>query len=194
MFEDVIETLRDSRCRPNTLAVPVGAGVYAYYLREAASLAPFAAGPEGLIYVGLATNLERRELENHLNTGATGRSTLRRSLGAILKNELSLTAVPRSASGSRSKMSHFKFHLEGECRLTQWMLDCLEIGACSVADPKAVETLLISTLRPILNLSGWPNPSRREIRRLRSICAAEASGLTLRSVQDLRRVPRVAGE
>ena len=44
------------------------------------------------VYVGISADLARRGDEDHFRSGGSGFSTLRRSLGALLKDELKLTA------------------------------------------------------------------------------------------------------
>ena len=39
----------------------------------------------------------------------------------------------------------------------------LEIGICPISDVKAIEKDLIGALKPVLNLTGWDNPFRKEI-------------------------------
>jgi hypothetical protein len=48
--------------------------------------------------------LADRELNQHFSTGRTGSSTLRRSLGALLKRRLALIAVPRAPGPSKTKV------------------------------------------------------------------------------------------
>ena len=51
----------------------------------------------------------------------------------------------------------------------------LDIGICFFAPEDLVlEKELISVLKPVLNLTGWKNPEREEIKRLRKVCADEA--------------------
>src|SRR5690349_20652009 len=90
------DDLRRSRAPLNRLIAPPAGGVYAIYLHTPGLLSPFAQAEDGLIYTGLSSNLTDREFEQHFASGSTGFSTLRRSLGALLKAQLSLRAIPRA--------------------------------------------------------------------------------------------------
>ncbi|OZA12732.1 MAG: hypothetical protein B7Y02_06975 [Rhodobacterales bacterium 17-64-5] len=105
---------------------------------------------------------------NHFLHQSSGFSTLRRSLGSILKTELNLVAVPRSAGSERS---HFKFLPDGEQRLTNWMKTHLSYAAVPVASgSRGIEDDLILDHRPPLNLVGWKNPQARFIKSMRALC------------------------
>ena len=171
---DIAFRLRNSRLPAADFDTKPGPGVYAFYIKNAASILPFMPGTDGLIYIGNATDLAKRGKRNHLRTGASGRSTLRKTLGAILKSSLSLTAVPRGSGASDQDFTNYKFSDEGEVRLTEWMNDNLEIGCYHVDDPKTVEDALIAELKPVLNLIEWKNPRAREIKLMRKLCSDEA--------------------
>jgi len=75
--------------------------------------------PRQIIYIGLAEkSLKDRDTENHLKSGQTGWSSLRRSLGAILKERLKLKAITRDKEGNMVRADKYKFDKEGEERLT----------------------------------------------------------------------------
>jgi hypothetical protein len=166
--------LRQTRARIDELRAPAAPGVYACFLLDGSSLKPFAAGSDGLVYVGVTADLAEREFEQHFNSNRTGFSTLRRSLGAIVKERLNLTAVPRSPGASESNMRCYRFTEQGEQRLTEWMRRTIEVGVCGIGLAPDLEKMLIARMRPLLNLKGWPNPDRKEIKRLRKFCADEA--------------------
>jgi hypothetical protein len=156
---------------------PKASGVYGWFVKKNSALTDLKVGDDGLIYIGMAVDLTRRELMQHLRSNGTGGSSLRRSLGAILKKELELRAIPRSESKTDSKrFSHFRFTAEGEAKVTKWMHQNLEIGFFECLDYKVVESALIRDRKPLLCLTGWNNPDRAEIRRLRKQCALEARG------------------
>jgi hypothetical protein len=173
-LSQIIQELRQTRCRPADLDAPDSGGVYAVYVRRSDALSPFSPSADGLIYVGVTSNLARRELENHFNSENSGFSTLRRSLGSILKSTLGLTAIPRAPGASDTNVRNFRFTPEDDAELTTWMHENLEVGLCVRADYDDIEDDLIARLEPVLNLTKWPNPDSREIRRLRRICANEA--------------------
>lgn len=166
--------LRETRAPLHVLYVTSGPGVYAFFLRDFSALEPFASGRDGIVYVGQSSDLAQREFESHLDSDGTGFSTLRRSLGGILKHRLNLFAIPRSPGRSESNVRCYRFTKDGEDRLTDWMHQNLELGVCTVGNPKALEADLISRMQPLLNLKGRLNPCRREIKALRRICVDEA--------------------
>ena len=80
-----------------------------------------------IIYVGKTeSGLKKRIVDTHFKDGATGSSTLRRSLGAILRDHLTLKPIPRSLSEGRVR--DFKFIVESEKHLTEWMVNNLLIS------------------------------------------------------------------
>lgn len=168
------EDLRRSRAPVNRLVAPTASGVYAIYLRTRGLLKPFAEGEDGLIYIGLSTNLADREFDQHFSSGNTGFSTLRRSIGALLKTQLSLQAVARAPGPSETNVRNYRFLEDGETRLTDWMCAHLEVGVHASGKYAELENFLVPELRPLLNLTKWPNPHRAEIKRLRKVCADEA--------------------
>ena len=150
-----------------------GAGVYAICLTEPDGLAPITTGRYGLLYVGMTE--QGLDARNHFHHEHSGFSTFRRSLGAILKSKLSLTAFPRSSGASDSNIKNYRFSDQGEKALSEWMNSHLVIGQTALAgDITAQEKELITLLEPPLNLTGWANPQRTLIKRLRAECAEEA--------------------
>jgi hypothetical protein len=135
-----------------------GTGIYAFYLSSPGELPGVSIEPSGLIYLGKTdSNLEVR---NHFNHKDSGRSTLRRSLGALLKTSLALRAIPRGSGPSPTNMKYYRFRVADELRLTEWMKAHLTYSFAVVShDIRAIEQALIDELRPPLNLTDWPNPS-----------------------------------
>jgi hypothetical protein len=99
---------------------------------------------------------------------------VRRSVGALLKDELLLAARPRGTGTSKTNYTNYRFDEEGERRLTDWMREHLRVAAYAIANVPKVESELIGLACPPLNLTGWDNPDRAEIKRLRKQCAEEA--------------------
>ncbi|HWH09630.1 MAG TPA: hypothetical protein VG165_00740 [Solirubrobacteraceae bacterium] len=128
------------------------------------------------LYLGASGNLAEREFETHFAAGKTGFSTLRRSLGAILKDEFGLRCRPRGPGPSKNNFTNYRFDDPGEAKLSQWMRDNLRVGVRPLDDPRAREGELIASACPPLNLTGWANPDARSIRELRKACADEARG------------------
>jgi len=130
---------------------------------------------DGLLYIGSSANIALRGYENHFNSQSTGFSTLRRSLGALLRDNLRLQVIPRGQGPSPSNFRNFRFEPEGEERLTEWMERNLEVGVCTLmVDFKEMELRLIKTMQPVLCLKGWKNPLSASIKAQRKICADEA--------------------
>jgi hypothetical protein len=172
--DSIAKHLRESAVEIENLEAEKTPGVYAYFLTETKTLGSFPVEADGLIYVGLSSNLARREFDNHFNSKSTGGSTLRRSFGAILKEQLGLTAIPRGSGKSKKDFENFRFRPEGEEKLTHWMRSNLKVGVYPVDKPGSWEDELIPLLKPLLNLNKWPNPNRARIMALRKICAEEA--------------------
>lgn len=159
-----------------TLAPAISsAGAYAVILANPDSMPTVVPGKRGALYVGITDHgLDAR---NHFLHAHSGFSTLRRSLGALLKVALTLRALPRGPGSSKSNVRNYRFTDEGERALTAWMNDHLLLTQVAVeADLTALEDDLIVLLEPPLNLKGWQNPQRDMVKRLRAACAAEAEG------------------
>ncbi len=172
---DVLTKLDNTRAPINKLNAPPASGVYAIFLKEGARLHLEDLPSNGLIYVGTSSNLSTREYDTHFASGKTGFSTLRRSIGALLKRDLKLKAIPRGAGNSPTNYRNYCYTTDGEERLTTWMKANLEIGVCSVSgNYKEVEAELITELKPVLCLKGWPNPVAAYIKNLRKKCVEEA--------------------
>ena len=147
-------------------------GVYAVFAKEGNCLPGIILPPSGLVYIGETRDLKRR---NHFNAKHSGFSTLRRSIGAILKTHLHLAAEPRAGGPYETNYRNFRFEGEGEERLTQWMHLNLEYSSypCD-GDTAALERRLIREYEPPLNLNRWRNPQKAKIQSLRDICKVEA--------------------
>ena len=130
-----------------------------------------------IIYIGMTTvSQAARDAKTHFASGRTGSSTVRRSLAALLRIQLSLTPIPRSANEARKK---YKFDIESELKLTDWMVANLALSYFDYRESKsaieALEKRIIKTLVPIINLyKNLENPYRELIRRLRKECRSIA--------------------
>jgi hypothetical protein len=149
-----------------------------------------------LIYIGKTESSQiERDLEQHFSSGETGRSTLRRSIGAIIREHLDLKPQPRNPSErSDRKYRNYKFEAEGEDRLTDWMKTNLGLSFFEYDMPPSIieelEVELIRTAVPILNLKN--NPSNRwasEIKALRSMCSQLARNNTNRTFKPITQKP-----
>lgn len=173
--EEIYRELATTRTSIEKLDAPSKPGVYAVFVREDASLISKDVRLEGMIYIGSSGNLAQREYDTDCCSGKTGFSTLRRSIGAILKEQLQLKAIPRGRSSSPSNYRNYQFRSRDEQSLTRWMNNNLEIAICPIdGNYKIVKADLISELNPVLCLKGWNNPYSKILRKLRKICADES--------------------
>lgn len=149
------------------------AGVYAFSIDDPIALPSICIGPTGLLYLGMTES--SLEVRNHFFHKNSSFSSLRRSLGALLRKELKLQAVRRGSGRSSKDISHYRFAAPGEDQLTTWMKDHLEYSyELGSNDIPTRERELILHLRPPLNLTLWPNPQKTVVMELRKACRDEA--------------------
>jgi hypothetical protein len=174
-LEAVWAELQQSRSRVEQLIAPAREGIYAIFALPSDAL-PIADVPStGLVYIGRSGNLAERDFDTHFKTGASGFSTLRRSVGALLKDELGLKAIPRGTGSSDTNYRNYRFTEGGEDALSDWMAEHLELGVAVVLGRSVrLEQELITWLQPVLCLEGWPNSQAAAIMALRADCVAEA--------------------
>ena len=129
----------------------------------------------GALYVGKADDGLRRRIGKE-HGGDTGRSTLRRSLAALLKDDLQLIARCRPTRGKPKPIDFTNFSLEpdGDRRLSDWMATHLTVAVVARTVAAGEEKALIAESEPPLNLQAWDNPWRQMVRAARANCAAEA--------------------
>jgi len=141
------------------------------------------------LYVGEAVRGVRTRMTDHLDACRTGKSSPRRSIGALLRETLELGPQPRSQNPNDSKrFINYKFDDGSERRLSDWIAANLHVCGIASSDSAKTESELIHQLHPPLNLTklgGWRNPSKEMIRRKRQDCAelarmAAADGRALR--------------
>ncbi|NLF80318.1 MAG: hypothetical protein GX572_03905 [Clostridia bacterium] len=108
----------------------------------------------------------------------TGKSTVRRSLAAMLANTLSLQSIPGSEDpNDNDRYMNYRLTAESEDRLTEWMKANIkvafwELGAGQV-EPNYLA--LINCNTPKLNFQGNPhNTFGQQIKSYRKILAAMA--------------------
>jgi hypothetical protein len=165
------------------VVVPRGRGLYA--LRTSAEGShDLGLEPDlGIIYIGKAErSLRGRDLGQHFADGKTGWSTLRRSLAALLAEDLDLTPMPRNPT-KPGAYDRFALEPESDTRLTAWMIEHLRIAfwpAPSGIHLGLIEEALISRLAPPLNLT-FPTPDTHRIKSARAAMARRAMEWTLRS-------------
>jgi hypothetical protein len=155
-------------------------GIYAFFFDGLAFPLKGYSPVEGeIIYIGKTESSEEsRSLRTHFSSGKTGSSTVRRTIGALLRDKLNLIPIPRS-NGSLAH-SNFKFDEHSEDRLTKWMKDNLALGFYpyprTAGEIESFEKSLIATVAPILNLRDNPhNPYLKIIKSERKIAAQFAA-------------------
>ena len=154
-------------------------GIYSVYARNQNCLPGITTPSNGILYVGESGDLAKR---GHFETGKTRSSSLRRSLGAILKKKLNLVAIPRGGVNDKRRFSNFCFTEKGEDKLSEWMYENLEYAIYfykeNTKNRRELEQEIIRISKPPLNLNKWPkenpNPQRRNIMKTRGHCMKEA--------------------
>jgi len=182
-IEQIITQLKNDRKKfSETTEFSSFPGIYAFfyngvelpYISEKIS-------EDEVVYIGKTeSSQQKRNANTHFKSGKTGSSTVRKSFGSILKNKLSLITVPRNDSDYlKGRFSHFKFDIESENKLTEWMKSNLSISFYEYPKSKqeieALETEIIHRLTPKLNIDKNPNnPFKSKLQLLRKECAEEA--------------------
>lgn len=159
-------------------------GIYAFFFTgKVFPLADYIAQKEEIIYIGKTESSQAsRDEKTHFSSGKTGSSTVRRSLGALLKNELLLIPVPRDDKDfDAGRKSFFMFDEPSEEKLTKWMKDNLALSFYEFdelpAEINILESELIAEAKPLLNIDSKnpENPYSQAIKAARKICAEEAN-------------------
>lgn len=175
-IEETLKQLADTAAPLGQLDLAAAPGVYGWFLGPDARFGQISNPSGGAVYIGKSSNLAQRDSDTHFAPGKTGFSTLRRSIGAILKQELALKCRPRGTGTSKTNYTNYRFDDAGEARLSDWMIKNLWVGAFALDRDslKTYERGLIGLACPPLNLTGWANPEARSIREMRKACADEA--------------------
>jgi hypothetical protein len=131
------------------------------------------------LYVGKAEDsLIARDLGTHFATGATGRSSPRRSFAALLADGLMLNAIPRRpANPEPRKWTHYALEPAGDQRLTGWMREHLLLAVWPLTGTRLlaeVESDVMNHWRPPLNLVGVRQPWQQQVKDARAAMAAAA--------------------
>lgn len=94
--------------------IPNDKGIYGLFLSHTSDLKEFGRGGQ-LLYLGIASkSLRTRDATQHFKDNKTGSSSFRRSIGAILKVELSLQAIKRNENLVKLRADKYKFTPDGE--------------------------------------------------------------------------------
>lgn len=161
--------------------VPTESGIYAWYFRaipdsvEAAGCRQV--GGKTLLYIGIAPSREssrshlRKRIQIHYRRNASS-STLRRSLGVLLANELGLELRRHG----RTERLHFG---DGEARLSAWMSENAFVTWTAIPRPWLVEPALIRSLPLPLNIDHGTHPFSLALSRMRQVAAKRAEVLPL---------------
>ena len=157
-------------------------GIYAFFYigNDFPLLGDFVSNHQ-IIYIGKTeSSQEKRDAKTHFTTDKTGSSTVRKSIGSILCSQENLKPIPRNENDYRKgRFSHFKFDLESEEIITNWMKDNLALSFYEYPKTKQeieiLETEIINELVPILNISKNPkNTFKDTLQQLRKNCATIA--------------------
>lgn len=123
------------------------------------------------LYIGLAKKgtLAARGLGMHLKT--TRMSTLRRSLSALLRDELDLLADVRPAAAGKYGLAQ-----PSEDRLTAWILDHLQVTWVEHPAPQLVERDVVRAEAPPLNYDfATAGPYAKPLQLIRAQLRSDAS-------------------
>ena len=149
--------------------------VYGVYLAAGHVLPGIAVSGSGLLFIGKTET--GTSPQDHFDPAGrdSGTSTERRTLGALLREDLDLTAQPGSFGIKGGNASSFCFSRSGEARLSDWIRASLLVSRLPFSgDVASAESLLVRHLEPPLNITNWHNPQRDHIMNMRRICAEEA--------------------
>lgn len=135
------------------------------------------------VYIGKAEDsLAGRDVGTHFKTGRTGSSTVRRSLAALLRVPLDLRAQPRNPANP-GHYANFGLEHAGDERLTAWMCENLRLATWpspAGTNLGEMETAVLATLEPPLNIDKVRTPWRSQVQGARKQMADEARRWTPR--------------
>lgn len=163
---------------PEARDVPNEPGVYAVWFSEKAwGQLRISPARQGLAYIGVGDPSLRRRYREEWRPKNSGRSSPRRTLGAVLAQELALVPRPRPDRDPDRGARYYVFGSDGEARLTTWLEEHATFACCTTDEARAgdVETDLIPACSPPMNLTKWPNPLRKALRDARRVMEAEAT-------------------
>ena len=104
---------------------------------------------------------------NHFALEHSGFSSPRRSLGALLKDKLSLRACRRAPGQSDSNWENYRFSDAGENALITVDERPLSMNHASLSgdkdDIEKAEDQVIARLQPPMNLNKWRNPQKKTV-------------------------------
>lgn len=139
--------------------LPTTTGFYAFYINNNSFENTTLSGIKeyDCIYIGIAKDetLSKRIHKAHFKD--SGKSTFRRSIGAILLNQLELEPTMRGINPTKSNISNFKFNDISEERISHFIFNNLSIAICSCENTRfnlrETEKILIQRFNyPAFNL------------------------------------------
>lgn len=136
-------------------------------------------GLGGTGYAGVAAGsggLRKRFVEEWRPPNS-GRSSPRRTIGALLRAQLDLVPCPRHDKDSERAARYYVFAGDGEERLTMWIdvhCEFAYLEETPVVDARQLESDLIPYLGAPLNIRKWSNPIGPRLEELRHETAALA--------------------
>ena len=140
----------------NPAIVPNTKGIYGWYFDILPPDTPkgsVSVDGHTLLYIGIAgaapdsrSTLRKRICSNHLGKHSTPQSTLRRTLGALLRGQLDLVRYPKAGK-------KYWYGPDGEARLRRWMIDHTILAWQEDDTPREVEAAILSSGLIILPLN-----------------------------------------
>lgn len=162
-LNDVLEALVGPRLTiDQAKAAPIRAsrGLYAVYANADVwrHLGLGAPPDDRPLYLGKSeSTFQTRDLEDHFGVGRTGRSTLRRSFAALLRNQLDLEPVPRGQNplDRTKRATMYALGPQADARLSSWMREHLTLalwpsGQITIVTLREFEKEVIAQLKPPL--------------------------------------------
>jgi hypothetical protein len=127
-YQDVHAMLLGPRYSAWSIPRSERSGVYAFFLTSSTTFCGIRLHASGLLYVGMTES--SLDVRNHFTHERSGFSSLRRTLGAVLKQQLGLQAIPRGPGCSKTNIDNYRFSDSGERKLSKWMNEvrCISKG------------------------------------------------------------------
>lgn len=160
---------RDSPARYADLDLPKRPGLYRVWLGTDEADTVLGLPPGSLLFAGRGRRLRTR-VAAHVHSGKTSGCTFRRTLGAVLREPLGLTAW----LGEPGDPHLYCFDAEGEERLTRWIHDHLRLSADLSPEAFAGELAVLARERPPLNLKDVTHAFTDRVTALKNRCIDDA--------------------
>ncbi len=176
LLEVVIEHLNENKINFIEInSFSKNPGIYAvFFFGEKFPIENYIPNDNEIIYLGKTeSSQEKRDAKTHFKSGKTGSSTLRKTIGSLLKTTYKLKPIPRNKTDfSKKRFGHFRFDDKSEEILTKWMQNNLALSFFeyhkSKIEIEELETLLIQKIMPVFNINkNKLNPFIRIIKKLR---------------------------